>query len=42
MKRTRIRIAWTCCDACHGCHRTLFAAWLHFAWLRITRKTRHA
>ena len=31
MNKRRLRLTWTCCDACHAHHRTLFAARLH--WL---------
>lgn len=37
-KRRRIRIVWTCCDACHRQHRSLFAARLHWLWLRLQHK----
>ena len=33
--RHKIVLRWTCCDACHSEHKSLFIAKLHYLWLRI-------
>lgn len=34
----KIRIRWTCCNACHAEHVSLLAARLHYGWLRLSRR----
>lgn len=36
--RRKVRMCWTCCDACHSEHATKVAAFLHWLWLRATRR----
>lgn len=34
----RLRMCWTCCNACHTEHSNKAAARLHWMWLRAIRK----
>lgn len=37
MVKRRIRIRWTCCDACHREHLNRATAWIRRLWITITR-----
>ena len=38
-RHNRIRLVWTCCDACHSEHRTLFTARVHYLLLKLRGET---
>lgn len=39
-RKRKLRLGWTCCDACHTTHSNKLAAWLHGAWLQCAEAAR--